>query len=231
MLLKLAETFRTFPLLRHASSATLEALAAETETKQLTCGELLWRAGDVPTRVFLLRRGLIEIVRVTAGGAEVGLALFGPRECPGLFAALDGRQFPADARVLSESAEVMEVPRLRLLEVVDADPELGRAMSKVLRHHNAVLREKMDVLTAGEVPQRLATLFLVLLERFGDEGEHGEQQLPVVLARRVLARLVSARVETVIRVLSKWDKEAFVETSEHGFIVHDTSRLRAEAGR
>lgn len=228
---RLAESFRAFSLLRQASSATLEALAGETETRQVPCGEFLWRAGSVPTHVFLLRRGLVEIVRPTASGAEVGLALFGARECPGLFASLDGREFPADARVLSESAEVMEVPRLRLLEVVDADPEVGRAMSEVLRHHNAVLREKVDVLTAGEVPQRLATLFLVLLERFGDEGEHGEQQLPMVLARSVLARLVNARVETVIRVLSKWDKEAFVKTSPRGFIVHDTGRLRAEAGR
>ncbi|MBL8742920.1 MAG: Crp/Fnr family transcriptional regulator [Myxococcales bacterium] len=104
-------------------------------------------------------------------------------------------------------------------------------MSEVLRQHNAVLREKVDVLTAGEVPQRLATLFLVLLERFGDEGDQGELQLPVVLSRRVLARLVNARVETVIRVLSKWDKESFVETSDQGFIVRDTGRLHAEAGR
>lgn len=218
-------------MLRHASDATLQVLAKETELLRLESDDFLWRAGDVPSRVFLLKRGLVEVVRSTPGGAEVALALFGPRECPGLFASLDGRRFPADARVLTEVAEVLLVHRQPLLDLVDRDPGLGRALSEVLRQHNAVLREKVDVLTAGEVPQRLATLFLVLLERFGDEGLGGEQQLPVVLSRRALARLVSARVETVIRVLSRWDKESFVETFEHGFIVHDTRRLRAEAGR
>lgn len=226
-----AEALRTFPLLRNASEETLARLAGTALSEELGYGEFVWRASETPSRIAFLRRGIIEIVRLTAAGGEVTLALFGPRECPGLFAALDGRKYPADARVLSEGAELVWLQRDALLQAVDADPGLGRALSEVLRQHTAVLREKVDVLTAGEVPQRLAMLFVVLLERFGDEGAGGELQLPVVLSRRALARLVNARVETVIRVLSKWDRESFVETSEQGFVVHDTGRLHAEAGR
>ncbi|MFO0552706.1 MAG: Crp/Fnr family transcriptional regulator [Polyangiaceae bacterium] len=225
------EALRQFPLLRYASDETLARLVAVAEKTEFAYGDIVWHAAEEPLKVGLLRRGIIEIVRVTATGAEVTLALFGPRECPGLFAVLDGKKFPADARVLSEVAEIVWLPRDPLLEAIDRDPGLARAMSEVLRHHTGVLREKVDVLTAGEVPQRLAMLFLVLLDRFGDEGPGGELQLPVVLSRRALARLVNARVETVIRVLSKWDKESFVETSDQGFVVRDTDRLHVEAGR
>ncbi|MBL8743438.1 MAG: cyclic nucleotide-binding domain-containing protein, partial [Myxococcales bacterium] len=91
MTLPTPDSLRSFPLLRFASGESLGRLAAAAEAKVLEHGELIWRAGEIPSRVWFLRRGLIEVVRVTAGGAEVGLALFGPRECPGLFAALDGR--------------------------------------------------------------------------------------------------------------------------------------------
>jgi len=225
------EGLRQFPLFRQASDLTLARLSDLSESASYGYGDLLWRAADVPLRVGLLRKGIVEVVRCTALGGEVTLALFGPRECPGLFAALDGKPYPAQARVLTETAEILWIPRADLLSAVERDVAIGRAMSEVLRQHTAVLREKVDILTAGEVPQRLATLFVVLLERFGDEGPQGELQLPLALSRRAFARLVNARVETVIRVLSKWDKDHFVETTEHGFTVRDTSRLHAEAGR
>ena len=58
----------------------------------------------------------------------------------------------------------------------------------------------------------------------------GELIVPITLSRRVVARLVGARVETVIRVLSRWEKEAFIETHEEGgFVVRDVSRLKNEA--
>ncbi|HNO59057.1 MAG TPA: Crp/Fnr family transcriptional regulator, partial [Plasticicumulans sp.] len=119
------------------------------------------------------------ITRTTPDGDEVGLALFGPRECPGLFASLEGKKFPAGARCLSDDAEVLRLDRTALLHVVDRDSAVTRALGGVLQHHNAVLREKVEVLTAGEVPQRLATLFHLLAERFGDERESGELSIPL----------------------------------------------------
>lgn len=191
-------------------------------------GESLWRAGDSPSHGYFLVRGLVEVTRATADGEEVALALFGPRECPGLFASLEGKCFPAGARCLSETAEVLRVERKALLHAVDHDSAITRALGAVLQQHNAILREKVDVVTAGEVTQRLATLFLLLGERFGDERDEGGISIPLVLTRRVLARLVGMRVETVIRILSRWERERFIETSEDGFLILDPGRLSDE---
>lgn len=222
------DKLKGFPLFRQASAETLRDLAAATVLTTLAQGDHLWRVGDAPSHGYFLARGLIEITRATPDGEEVGLALFGPRECPGLFASLEGKKFPAGARCLSDDAEVLRVDRSALLHAVDRDSAVTRALGAVLQHHNAVLREKVEVLTAGEVPQRLATLFHLLAERFGDERETGELSIPLTLTRRVIARLVGVRVETVIRVLSRWEREGFVETSDEGFLVRDPARLRAE---
>lgn len=228
MAASITDKLRGFPLFRQAQAETLRDVAGSTVATTFSHGETLWRPGDVPAHGYFLTRGLIEITRATPDGEEIGLALFGPRECPGLFAALEGKKFPAGARCLSEDAEVLRVERTALLHAIDHDPSVTRAMGEVLRQHNGILREKIEVVTAGEVPQRLATLFSVLAERFGDENEQGELSIPLTLTRRVIARLVGVRVETVIRVLSKWEKEGFVETSEDGFLVRNPERLRAE---
>ncbi len=224
------ELLRAFPLFRHAGEQTLATLAPLVRSVSYAHGQALWDVGELPDQAYFLSHGLVEIVRPTQAGEEVGLALFGPRECPGLFAMLDGRRFPAGARVLSEEARVLCVPREALVRAVDQDAEVSRAMSDVLRQHNAILRGKVDVVTAGEVAQRLATLLEVLGERFGDEQD-GVLQIPLTLTRRVIARLVGARVETVIRVLSRWEKEQFVETTPEGFVVRSQARLHEESQR
>lgn len=225
----LADRLKAFPLLSAASPEALRRVAEATHATTYGQGDFVWRAGDVSHCVFFLCRGLVEITRAMPDGSEVAFGLFGPRECPGLFASLDGKRYPAAGRVLSEDAELLRVDRTVLLQLSEQEPAVSRAMATVLRQHNSVLREKVDVVTAGEVPQRLATLFALLAERFGDETD-GELRVPITLSRRVIARLVGARVETVIRVLSRWEKETFIETvSDGGFVVRDLARLEDEA--
>jgi len=224
-----ANLLRAFPLFRQSAETTLEAVSLAASVVMAEQGDYLFRAGDVPVQACLLVRGLVDVTRLTATGEEVGLALFGPRELPGLFAIMEGKAFPASARILSADAQVLRIERSALLRASEQDPSVARALSDVLGHHAKILREKVDVLTAGDVPQRLATLFLVLEQRFGDEGDDGSMTVPLTLTRRVLARLVGARVETVIRVLSKWEKESFVTTTEDGFSIKSSARLRREA--
>jgi CRP/FNR family transcriptional regulator len=70
-------------------------------------------------------------------------------------------------------------------------------------------------------------LLLTLAERFGDEQEGHGTLVPVVLSRGELSSLVGARVETVIRVLSRWQKQGLLETSREGFLLRDIGALAA----
>ena len=63
-------------------------------------------------------------------------------------------------------------------------------------------------------------LFDHLAERFGDEREDSSTVIPVVLSRTALAWLVGARVETVIRAMTRWQREGWIETNREGFIIY-----------
>ena len=54
-----------------------------------------------------------------------------------------------------------------LIRALAMEPSLARSANGVLASHAQLLRAKIDVLTAGEVPQRLATFLLQAAERFG----------------------------------------------------------------
>ena len=220
-----AASLRPFPLFRQAPEQVLAALASRSERVMFEHGEVLWRTGDPPDHAHFIVRGLVQAVKRMPNGDEILLALFGPSEIAGFLAGLGLGVYPADALVASDTVQLIRIPTVDLKAAIAADAGLACAANTVLIAHSLLLRAKIDVLTAGEIPQRLATLLLHLAERFGDVAETGELIIPVVLSRGSLARLVGAREETVIRVMTRWERAGLVETVKSGFIVKTTAEL------
>ncbi len=204
----------------------LERFAEQASLRKLDEAETLWRAGEVATAFTIIQHGLVQIVRTAPGGERATLGIFGPRESVGDVAVLDAKPYPADAIAASTSVEVLRLPAAPVLAACESDPALGRAMQRSLLDHTHALRSKIDILSAGGVPARLATLLQYLADRFGDELEDGSTFVPVPLSRGSLASLVSARVETVIRTMSQWQKDDIVRSSAEGFAL-DVEALTA----
>jgi CRP/FNR family transcriptional regulator len=224
-----AAILRSFPLLHGAGDVRLQELARSSVWRTWEEGEPIWRAGDTALHVLLVRNGLVQILRRLASGEESTIALFGPREHVGLVAVMDGAPFPADAVVVSEQLEGILVPAAAFLAGIAREPVMLRSATTGVVRRASSLRAKIDILTAGEIDRRLATLFLHLATRFGDEREDGELVVPLALTRRMLARLVGAREETVSRVLSRWERDATVSTEGGHFFLHDVPLLEATA--
>lgn len=204
----------------------LTEFARRTWSRTLRAGERLWRAGDPAIHFTLIQSGLVKIVRHLPDGAEAIVALFGPRESLGETAVLERQPYPADAVVASESATVLRIDAAPVLAAMETHPSVTAAMNRALLDHTRALNDKITVMSAGSVDQRLATLFLLLNDRFGDEREDGTTVVPVRLSRQELSRLIGATVETVIRTMSRWKKAGIMETHTDGFLLYDTGRLQ-----
>jgi CRP-like cAMP-binding protein len=220
-------TLRGSSLFRGLTPRHLEGLERASHRRTVERGESLFRAGDEADSITLITVGLVKVVRYLPDTTETILGLFGPRELVGLIAALQGRPYPATAIALSQRVEVLSVRSAAVLEVMRQETALALTINQALIYQAKILHEKIDVMSAGAVPQRLASLLLTLAERFGDEQEGHGTLVPVVLSRGELSSLVGARVETVIRVLSRWQKQGLLETSREGFLLRDIGALAA----
>lgn len=207
------------------SDEELSTVAAETMPRTYEEGAYLWHAGDEASHFTIIQTGLVEVRRPTPNGESTMMGLFGPRESVGDFAVLEMGTYPADAIAISEKLEVLRVRAPVVLETLRAHPRVATAVNRSLVGHVKVLRAKIDVMSASTVEKRLAVLMQHLLERFGDEGAEGQHHVPVALSRVQLARVVGARVETVIRTMSRWQKEGWLQTTPEGFQLTSTEPL------
>ncbi len=219
-------TLRGSRLFRGADPSTLAILAEAAHNTRLKEGTNLWHAGETAVHFTLIQRGFMQIERRMPSGEPAVVGVFGPRESIGDAAALVGAPYPACAVAASERVEVVRIPRDLVLHTMQRTPAVAHAVQTALLEHTRALTAKIDIVSAGSVPARLATLLLHLGERFGDEMESGALAIPVSLSRIALSRLVSARVETVIRALSVWNKSGLVRTVEDGFEVAHPEELR-----
>ncbi len=222
---KLLGASRLFGTLPEALRATV---AARASRRTFVRGERVFRAGETATRFNLVLSGVIKIVRPVADGTEAIVGLFGPRESIGDPAVLERVSYPSDAVVASGTAEILSVDAAPVLTLSTRSVEVASAISRVLLDHTRALQEKIGVMSAGSVPKRLATLFLILGERFGDECEDDTLVIPVPLSRGELACLIGARVETTIRTVRRWERAGIVETRDDGFLIRNIRALIEE---
>lgn len=220
---------RASKLFQGLSAALTSELAASALRQRILRGEHLWRDGDEATRFVLITVGLVKIVQRTADQTESIIGLFGPREAVGTVALLRRGRYPASAVAASDHVEVLKLDPKPVFAAMDTDPSAARAMNGALLDQTRALHEKISVMSAGAVPQRLATQLLTLAERFGDEHADGTLSVPLVLSRSELACLVGARVETTIRVLAGWQKAGVVDFARDGVTLRVPEQLRLVA--
>jgi CRP/FNR family transcriptional regulator, nitrogen oxide reductase regulator len=218
------------PALANVEPELLQRFSDAATTRSLRRGEYLWRAGDPPRAMTLLKSGLVKVVRPAPRGRCAICGLFGPPETLGDLALIKGIPYPADAVIATDSASVVQIPRALIVEALQKSPHLGTAIACATHTKLVALHDKIDVLAAGAVEARLATLLLKLYDQFGDDAEDGTSFIPVALSRRELSDLVSTSFETAIRVMTRWEREGVLTTETSGFVIKRMPVIEESAG-
>lgn len=193
-------------------------------------GEQIFRVGERATFLGVLTHGLVKLVRPTNDGASCIVAIWGPRQTIGNLAVIAREGYPGNAVVVSAEAEVLTLEAEAILAAAERRPPIAWALARSLTEHGYALHDKIGIMSAGAVEQRLKALLTHLVERFGDEFDDGIH-IPVVLSRGELASMVGATVETTIRAMSRWQKQRVVETTAEGFRILDPGWLARAAAR
>jgi len=214
---------RRAPLFRRFGAEDLERLAAVSTVRSWCHGTTLFDEGDPADHFLVVTAGRIKVFKVTPGGRNLILEIFGPGDPVGAVAVYEERPYPATAEAL-EDAEAVAIPRSDFFRLLDSHPTLVRGLLLAMTRRLVELTVRLAELTGGRVETRIARLFLKLAEDVGRRGDGGVF-IPLSLSRQELADLTGTSIETCIRIMSRWGKEGVVRTDREGFTVLDRDVL------
>ncbi len=202
-------------------------LAAVTEVKSFAAGERIFSEADPSEFLYTIVSGRAKVFKMTPSGKDIILGVFGSGDPLGSVAVFKERPYPASA-VAIEDLVCIRTSRDALYRLLERHPSIARGLLLGLTQRLVQLVNRVGELTGARVEPRLARLFLRLMREIGRD-ERGGVFVPLALSRQELADMTGTTIETCIRVMSRWEKEATLHTARDGFVVLDRQTLETLA--
>ena len=213
----------SLPLFDGVEHILVEELARKFAGVQHRDGSLLLKAGNRPSRLQIIQRGIVELCRTDGQGHQFGVFLLSERDLLMPAAAFFEEPSLVCARALT-TVRILEVESEPIRLAVARSPSLAiNLMKAVSGQWRMAVRGVLDLTSRGAA-QRLAS-FLLRLSDLKRPG--GSAALPI--AKRNLATRLAITPETLSRALQI--------VANHGLhlrgrtiIVHDRARIEEFCG-
>ncbi len=190
-------------------------------------GEVLWRQGEASQWLVSVCTGVLKLSREWPDGREAILDLVFRGRMVGETAALPGHMEAATCTALSAGRGV-RVSAEKLTELIREEPRLASTLLDLACTRLDTFTRRLDEMAHGAVENRLARVLLRIGDEVGLKDSRGTF-VPVRLSRGDLADMVGCRVETTIRVMTRWQRQGIVETQREGLVIRDHAQLAETA--
>ncbi|NLV23348.1 MAG: Crp/Fnr family transcriptional regulator [Deltaproteobacteria bacterium] len=221
--MSLAENIAAVPLFEGLSPEQSDTLARIARKTFFAKEERIFSEGDEGRGLHVIVSGRVKIFKLSPGGKEQILHIFGPGDPFGEIALFSGRTYPAHAEAHSD-CEVLFFPRREFADCIAADPSLAFNMLAVLSQRLRKFAQLIEDLSLKEVPGRLAAYLLFLSHR---EGGRGRVTLEVTKGQ--LAALLGTIPETLSRILAKMSRQGLIAVNGGQIELLEVTALKALA--
>ena len=190
-------------------------------------GQTIFYEGMMPTGIYCLHSGKIKISKRGNDGKEQIVRFVLEGGLLGIRSLMGGRKYSASATTLEESV-VCYIDQKTFFKLTTKYPHISQCVMTLICALLEEAEAKMTSLAQKPVRERLAEGLLILDELFNGEGgcKADEQEHALSLSREDLANLVGTATETVIRLLSDFKDEKFIEIDGRKIILLDKEGLK-----
>jgi len=205
------------PELAPLEADDIRALAGLLQEERYPAGSTVFRIGQAPTRILILRRGAVELSR-TLNGRRVVLQITRPGDVMGDVGLFLRKTAPYDGVALQDTV-ILSLDSVRFHRLLEERPRLAWRWMICVAGRLESYQSRLMELLAGGLEAQIAS---VLVRR----AEHGV----VNLSQSSLAELVGGRRTSVNRVLKRLEEQDLVRVRYGQVQILDESGLARAAG-
>lgn len=170
-------------------------------------GEVIFHEGGIPHGVYCIKNGKVKIYKTGIEGKDQIIRFAKDGDMLGYRSLLSNEKYNGTAACLEDSV-VCFIPKEEILKLVSENSCLALNIMKAACHELGEASNIITNLAQKSIKERLAEVLLILQANFGLD-EKGTIQ--VVLTREEIANIVGTATESIIRLLSEFDKDKLIE--------------------
>lgn len=215
------------PFFAGLSQRALADVDSRCGMRGVDADEVVYRAGQPATRLYVIAQGAVKLSRRTSEGRDLLTDVLGSGEHFGTLPALGEERYADSARALTPGC-MLSLDTAQLGAVLDAYPQVARAALTAIAGRLRDAQDRAHRLSAATAEQRLAATLLLLADRL---GIHRGEQLVInaPLTRDELAGLAGLAPETASRILAQLRRDGAIDTGRRWVAVRDRPALEALA--
>ncbi|MGB0869946.1 MAG: Crp/Fnr family transcriptional regulator [Flavobacteriales bacterium] len=185
----------------------LEELSAQKSCGFFKKGQYIFQENSRLPGVYCIHSGKIKMFRMGPEGKEQIIRFAKAGDMIGYKSILSDEPLSVSAAALDD-VSVCFVPKQFLFDTLSINNMFTRKLMEVACHEIGEANKIITNLAQKTVRERLAEVLLILKETFGEDNEGF---LEVKLTREEIASFVGTATESVIRLLSEFKKDGFIE--------------------
>jgi CRP/FNR family cyclic AMP-dependent transcriptional regulator len=209
------------------SQEELEELARHTPDTFLETGDILYTPQGGEERLFILKKGRVQVYEIDQGGQEMTLSVIEDGTIFGEMILTGQSLQGVYVRSLAPST-VVSIKRAELEELIIRKPEVGLRLVRELATRLHASEARYADVIGKDVPARLATLILTLVESEGLVTDES-YRIPTRYTHEQLASMIGCKRVAVTRAFSKLKDIGAVQLKARHIIVKDVGALKGLA--
>lgn len=220
---------REVSLFSGLSDSELRKLESVVEERSFRKNEIIFRAQEPGTALFLIKRGRVKVSMNDKSGREIILGILEAGDFFGEMSLLDSE--PRSATVSSlEPCQALIVSRDQFLQFIPRHPELVMKMLTTLSLRLRKTDEKISRLVFADAYEKVASVLMEIIKEQKIPLDIGTE-VPLSLTRKELADLVGLSRETVTRVIADFQRAGLVRIERRRIAIINPAKLKREATR
>ncbi|MDX2150883.1 MAG: Crp/Fnr family transcriptional regulator [Bryobacteraceae bacterium] len=217
-----SQTFAKTALLGGLTPEEREGIAALAGVRRFGAGDTLFYEGDACEGLWVIGSGSVKIVKTSASGRQITLAVEAAPSSVAEVPLFDGGAYPASTVALTDGVAFV-LHKRDFQRFCESHPQVPLKVLAVVGKRLRMLVQLIESVTFGSIRQRVARALLEF------RAEAGDDRFALPVTHEEFANRLGTVREVVSRNLSRFQTEGMIRMEKGQLQILNRSGLESEA--
>ncbi len=200
---------------------SLKKLSEERDVRIYKKKDDIYNENSYPKGIYFISKGKVKIYNTNDYGKELITELHKEGDFFGYLSLLQDEKHTSSATAMEDS-EIYMIPKDDFFALIYKNADVSRKFIELLSNNLRETEKQLVKLAYNSVRKRVAEALVKLSDKYKKEGD---QKFSMSVSREDLANIVGTATETVIRTLSDFKEDNYIEVTGGTITILDYDKL------